>query len=176
MGAARPSPAFAYAGGLSMDEHARHLGGLIGNLHSLEFVLRIYLSLLPGAKPFGLPHGTDIYDLPVGTEVPASAMTNYAPLVKLIRNFNIEMGRLRRPILNEQNIVGLRDALAHGRVSATAPGGTLRLIKFDDVDAKGNVRVVFNEMLTEDWFQEQTAAVIDAAQRVYQELPQSAKS
>jgi hypothetical protein len=49
--------------------YLEELGALIANLHSLEIVLRMYLSNLPGARPTGLPHGTDMFNLPVGTEL-----------------------------------------------------------------------------------------------------------
>ena len=48
----------------------------------------------------------------------------------------------------------LRDALAHGRVSASEPNDDLCLLKFDR-PVKGRTRVVFSAKLTEEWLKRQ---------------------
>jgi hypothetical protein len=132
---------------MTLDDHARGLGGLLGNFHSLEFVLRVFLNRLPGARPMGVPPGTDIYLSPVGTELPENDMTSYDSLGQLFAKFNAEMVKRGKAQL-DMRLVELRDALAHGRVSAAMPDDTLRLIKFDK-PRNGRVRVTFNELMTE---------------------------
>ena len=64
-------------------------------------------------------------------------------------------------------LVEIRDALAHGRVSAAIPDDNLRLLKFS-TPARGRVRVTFNETLSSAWFTAQKRRVIEAIQSVYQ--------
>lgn len=145
---------------MTLDDHARGLGGLLANFHSLEFVLRIFLNRLPGARPMGVLYGTDIYLSPVGTELPENDITSYDSLGQLFAKFNAEMVKRGKAQL-DLTLVDLRDALAHGRVSAAVPDDTLRLIKFDKPQ-DGKVRVTFNELTTEQWFTAQKARVIAA--------------
>jgi hypothetical protein len=153
---------------MTLDEHARHLGGLLGNLQSLEFLLRLFLSKLPDAAPTGVPSGTDIYSFPVGAELPENNFTNYDSLTQLLNKFNAEM-QLRGEQLIDDDLVILRDALAHGRVSAAVENENLRLLKFDK-PIQGKVRVAFNEVMTEAWFTAQKARVNAAIHYVFQRV------
>jgi len=143
-----------------MDDHAKRLGQLLGNLQSLEFALRAFLQALPSARPLGIPHGTDIYAFPVGSEVPESEITSYDSLGKLIEKFNAEMS-IRGLSGIDPGLVEIRDALAHGRVSSASEHDNLRLLKFDR-PVNGRVRVVFNEIMTEAWFAGQKKRVYEA--------------
>lgn len=145
---------------MGLDEHARHLGGLIGNLQSLEFLLRIALSKLPGARGRGVLSGQDFYLSPVDSFLPENDLTSYDSLGELISKFNKEMDKQGKLKIDE-SLVAIRDALAHGRVSASAPDETLRLLKFDKPQ-DGRVRVVFNEELSEAWFMRHKNRVRDA--------------
>ncbi len=145
---------------MTLDTHARRLGGLLGNFQSLEFVLRVYLNSLPGARPFGLPPGTDLYLFPVGSDLPENDFTSWDSLGQLITKFNGEMKKKGRDAIDVA-LVEVRDALAHGRVSTSNPEETLRLIKFDK-PKNGRVRVTFNEAMSADWFARQTASVLEA--------------
>ena len=145
---------------MNLDEHARHLGGLIGNLQSLEFLLRIALSKLPGARARGVPSGEDFYLSPVDSLLPENDLTSYDSLGDLISKFNKEMDKQGKLKIDE-SLVAIRDALAHGRVSASVSDETLRLLKFDKPQ-DGRVRVVFNEELSEEWFMRHKSRVRDA--------------
>jgi hypothetical protein len=149
---------------MTEDEHKRQLGGLMANFQALEFILRAFLQGLPTARPIGIPFGTDIYSFSVGTELPENEMTSYDSLGKLIERFNAEMKR-RGLAEMDPKLVEIRDALAHGRVSAASPSDNLRLLKFDR-PVNGRVRVVFNEKLTKAWFMMQTKHAYDAANLV----------
>jgi len=56
-----------------------------------------------------------------------------------------------KPQINE-NLVALRDAIAHGRIVSDRTIFPVRLVKFDRPDSEGNVRIVFNEILDLEWF------------------------
>ncbi len=146
---------------MDLDEYARKLGALIANLHSFEFVLRAYLAKRPGAQPIGVAHGVDIFEQPVGTVFDESDLTSYDSLGQFLRKFNADM-RQQGAAQVDEDLINLRDALAHGRVSASAQGDTLRLIKFDQRDAQGRVRLKFTALLTADWFSAQTKRVYEA--------------
>ena len=158
---------------MTLDEHCKLLGKLVGNFQSLEFILRVFLQELPSARPMGIPSGTDIYSFPVGSELPESEMTSYDTLRDLIKKFNIEMDKPGSSTI-DVTLVAVRDALAHGRVSSSTPDDTMpmRLFKFSKPDKKGRVCVVFNEQMTKAWFEDQIARVRQAIRAVYKVMPQ----
>jgi hypothetical protein len=112
---------------MPLDQHAIQLGGLVASFQSLEFLLRLFLQKLPSARPLGIPHGTDVYSYPVGTELPESELTSYDSLGQLIDKYNAEMRR-RGHLQIDPTLVEIRDALAHGRVSAGTIDENLRLL------------------------------------------------
>ncbi|MBN2590552.1 MAG: hypothetical protein JXA96_11880 [Sedimentisphaerales bacterium] len=132
------------------------LGTLVSNLQSLEFFLRVYLQQMPDSKPFGIPKGKDIYQYPVGSELPLNDITSYDTLNDLIRKHNKYAVKQGEEIVDE-SIVDLRDALAHGRVSASSPNSSLRLLKFSRPNRtnKDKVLVKFNEVLSLDYLDQQ---------------------
>jgi len=156
---------------MTQDEHARYLGKLVANFQSLEFILRAFLQQLPTAPPVGLAHGTDIYSFPVGREVPENELTNFDSLGQLVKKFNSEM---KRRGLNEidEHLIAVRDALAHGRVSAANPNDEMRLLKFSK-PKNGRVRVEFNEVMSAAWFKGQLIRVHEAILAVQRHLAQS---
>ena len=152
---------------MNLNEHARHLGGLLANLQSLELLIRVYLSKQPGARSIG-PVGTDIFSHPVGTIVPESDMTSYDSLTQLITKFNLSMEQQGKPII-DTSLIALRDALAHGRISADLADENLRLVKYDK-PINGNVRVSFNAQMTEHWFSSNKVRVLEAMALVHAEM------
>ena len=138
---------------MTADEHCKLLGRLVGNLQSLEFILRGFLQELPSARPIGIPPGTDLYAFPVGHVLPESEMTSWDTLSVLIEKFNREMRKRGAPGVDAR-IVEVRDALAHGRVSSSSPDENLRLLKFSK-PSRRRVRIVFNEQMTKAWFEDQ---------------------
>jgi hypothetical protein len=152
-----------------LEGHARNLGGLISDLQGLEFLLRAFLQQLPTARSIGLPHGTDIYSCPVNTKLPVSELTSYDSLRTLITKYNAEANKLGKPSIDE-NLADIRDALAHGRVSASEPGANLRLLKFSK-PKDGYVSVTFSETMSSEWFTAQKKRVFDAMLLVHGNLP-----
>ena|SRR5689334_257344 len=153
---------------MDLNQHARHLGSLVANFQTLEFLLRAFLQQLPGARPLGIPQGQDIYSSPVGSELHESELTSYESLGQLIDKYNDEAERRASPKI-DRTLVDVRDALAHGRVSAEAPNTDLRLLKFDK-PMNGRVKVVFNEVLSEHWFSLQKRRVLDAILAVHNSM------
>lgn len=145
---------------MDLEEYACKLGRLVTNLQSLEFVLRVFLHNLPGSRPIGLPHGDDLYSHPVGEKVPENDFTSYDSLGMLIEKYN-DAANDRRYELIDATLVDVRDALAHGRVSAPLASGTLRLIKFSRPQSN-QVEITFNQELTAEWLTKQVTRVHDA--------------
>ena len=129
-----------------MNNYSVRLGKLVSNLQSLEFILRAYLQQLPNSRPFGIHEGEDIYQYSVGSELPVNEITSWDSLGQLIDKHN-QWAVTQGEEEIDESIVELRDALAHGRVSASSPNDSLRLLKFSR-PVNGKVRVVFNEMLS----------------------------
>jgi hypothetical protein len=86
-------------------------------------------------------------------------------LGQLIKKFNSEM---KRRGLNEidEHLIAVRDALAHGRVSAPNPNDEIRLLKFSKPE-NGRVRVEFNEVMSAAWFKGQIIRVREAILAVH---------
>ncbi len=113
-------------------------------------MLRIFLRRLPIARPIGIPRGTDIYSFPVEKDLPDNGLTSYDSLGALIKKYNKKVNKHGLEQIDEI-LVYVRDALAHGRVSANDINDTLRLLKFSRPKEK-RVTVLFNEKMTETWF------------------------
>jgi hypothetical protein len=151
-----------------LEAHALHLGGLVGNLQSLEIMIRFFLSALPAARPTGVAYGIDLFGFSVGTVLDESDITSYESLGELIDRFNEHATANKTPAI-DSTLVKLRDAIAHGRVSALAPSDQLRLVKFGP-PRDGKVRIEFNEMMTTAWLIEQKQRVFRAIEVVRERL------
>ncbi|MBK7491823.1 MAG: hypothetical protein KBF68_10260 [Nitrosomonas sp.] len=118
---------------------------------------------LPTARPIGIPQGTDIYSFLVGEHLPESELTSHDSLGDLIKKYNEEVSEHDLGKIDE-TLVYVRNALAHGRISANETNDTLRLIMFSRPKEK-RVTVLFNEKMTEAWFVDQYQRV-DAATKL----------
>lgn len=141
------------------EQHARHLGGLIGNLQSLEIMIRLALAQRTGS-PAKDTYGDDFRNAAVGTLVPVSDLSSFASLRELINAFNKEFAP--KPHL-DLGLVTLRDALAHGRVFAGPSEEEFRIVKLEK-PAKGatEVAVEYSAVMSEEWFKENKARVREA--------------
>jgi hypothetical protein len=119
---------------------------------------------LPNARPIGIPYGEDFYSFPIDHELPESDLTNYDSLGQLIDKYNAVVFT-QESVGIDRGLVEIRDALAHGRVSAEVTSDTLRLIKFSK-PKNGLVRVTFNALLSEEWFAEQKRRSVEALREV----------
>ena len=77
----------------------------------------------------GVPEGADVYAYPVGTDLPENEFTGYDTLGQLIDKYNDQATR-RGLQLVDKTLVEIRDALAHGRVSAAEQNDNLKLLNF----------------------------------------------
>jgi len=68
----------------------------------------------------------------------------------------------------DSNLIEIRDALAHGRASASTDS-QMRLIKFSK-SQNVKVKVMFNESMTEAWFKLNKKRVFDAIHSVNKTL------
>lgn len=153
---------------MTVDEHAKLLGGVMVNLHSLEVAIRCYLSRLPSLNKSDSASGFNALVLPVGAEAAEDVITNYESLGKLVKKFNCEMGKQGKSTI-DLCIIGLRDALAHGRVTAKLEEQEMRIVKFSR-PIKGIVKVEVNEIMSADWFASKRRFVYDAVMLVHAEI------
>jgi len=142
--------------------HAENLGGLLGNLHSLEFAIRLCLSQQPGAPARNL-YTDDFRDASVGTVIPDSDMSNFATLGQLIKKFNDVFQQSGSAV--DPSLVDLRDVLAHGRVFAGPDDSHFRIVKFEK-PSNGSTRISYNQVMTEAWFTESKRRVREAIETV----------
>lgn len=147
-----------------IDIYAYHLGTLVGNLHSLEVALHVALSkgnwvLSP--------------DLSTGQEVGHDAVNQWAYLPNLVQRYNEAVEPLNPEwvLARGEDIVQLRNALAHGIVIARSPQPPLRLIKFGKVSrSKDKALVEFSAEMTNEWLIEQRRLIWDAIRTVAEYL------
>src|SRR5216117_3606119 len=99
---------------MDLEEHARLVGRLVGNLDSLEFALRAYLYEKADPPHTPLPAGHTLDSLKIGDAVPINAMTDYSSLGELIDRYNRLVERSSPGLQVDRSLVSLRDALAHG--------------------------------------------------------------
>jgi hypothetical protein len=90
-------------------------------------------------------------------------MTTWMSLRELIRKFNKTVPREYH--LEEDRIVDLRDALAHGFTHIKHPGSPTRLVKFGK-PSNGKVRVEIAVDMTPEWLAEQRKATFEAVGRI----------
>lgn len=130
------------------EAHALRLGKLVGNLQSIELAARLALTKLQ--TPARLAEAeTELPRIRQGDRVTKSAITNSDDLSRTLQKYNKRVPLECRVAYRQ--IVGLRDALAHGRTFGSgAPGeGPLRLLKFSrESDRERKVEVTMAADMT----------------------------
>lgn len=161
-----------YSFSMTEEQHIDGLGRLVANLQSIEFMVRIVLSRLPGAVAYGIPKGTNTYSYAVGSDLPENDVTNYDSLGQLIDRYNAHNDVKKEGAIISRDLVELRDILAHGRVS-TVFRVPMDLIKFSRPNG-GRVTVVCNVTMDEPWFEKNLALTrnsIAILKRMHDSLP-----
>jgi hypothetical protein len=133
-------------------DHALRLGKLLGNLQSLEALLRLYLLKIgTGATPGGATR-KPYWDLVVGETVDDDEFSNYDTLGQLVAKYNRDIA-IREPTLSvDTRVIAVRDLLAHGRIAGTAQDTTtLKAIKFHKPQG-GKAIVSVSALLDDEWF------------------------
>jgi len=147
------------------DKHALRLGKLVGNIQSLEFALRAFLVNNEIDLGSRFPQSANLHDMNEGDIAPLNSFTNYDNLGQLIKKYNNNPRILSAGLTIDETLVDIRDAVAHGRVSAATPSSSLKLLKFDK-PKNNQVKVTFSVTMTKEWFGEQVRRVYNAVLKV----------
>jgi hypothetical protein len=130
-------------------DHVLRLGKLLGNLQSLETLLRVYLLKVgSGDSVVKKPY----WDLVVGDIVDDDEFSNYDTLGKLVEKYNLDIAKRESSLCIDHQLIAVRDLLAHGRIAAAAADtASLKVVKFDK--PRGGKAVVSASVLMDDaWF------------------------
>lgn len=141
--------------------HTRSLGTLVNNIQALEFSLRSCLFKDEITK--GISKQLNTLELVKGEIVPNNALTNWDTLRDLIQKYN-ELP-ISKDLTIDENLVDIRDTIAHGRVFSSAPNGINQLLRFQKPNNNG-VEVEFSVAMTEEWFTTQFLRFYDAVRIV----------
>jgi len=149
----------------SMEKYFEGLGKLVANFQSLEFALRAFLVNNEIASGGSFPQSPNLHNMNEGDIVSLNAFTNYDTLGQLIKKYNSHPRISLAGLTIDEALVYIRDAIAHGRVSAATPSSSLKLLKFDK-PKNNQVKVTFSVLMTKEWFAEQIKRVYNAVLKV----------
>lgn len=125
-----------------LDNYCRDLGKVIGNLHSLEVMLRLFLHNVDLERYGSPPPKVSLDNIEVDEFVQESYFVNYDSLGDLVKKYNdIVTSREMSELRVDENIIKLRDAFAHGRVLGSQPSPPFTLYKFGKPSGEHQVKV-----------------------------------
>lgn len=157
---------------MNQEQHAYHLGGLVGNLQTLEMFIRLALAQREGS-PVRNTYGDDFRNAPVGTPIPLSDFSNFHSLNRLIDAFNESFPLC--PL--DKDLIKLRDALAHGRVFKGPTEADFRIVKFSK-PSKTGVVIEYRAVMDEAWFvhnKEWVASAVKTVGNTFNRIPAGSK-
>jgi hypothetical protein len=128
------------------------LGKVIGNLHALAHVLRVFLCEANGEK-LEYPSSTS-------SSVVENHLTNFKSLRPIINEYNNSLQPTERQYWVDPTVVDIRDALAHGRIASRIKEFPVTLFKFGAKDATGKIPVDRVDVLDDRWFADKRAFVL----------------
>ncbi len=141
------------------DEYKLQLGGLWGNFHTLEFIIRLFLCEKMGI-PIRLPKQGDF-------SIEVTPITKHTTINGLIGEYNKSLSLKEEEFKVEENIIGLRNAFAHGRVFGLAPLPPFRLLNKPVPDKAGKIQNFdFDETLDKKFLGEKIDFVYEQIQKV----------
>jgi hypothetical protein len=147
-------------------DHALRLGKLLGNLQSLEVVLRVYLLKAASRPPSSGAPKKPYWDLAVGDVVDDDEFTNFDTLGKLVAKYNADIQHKDQTLVVDLGVVEVRDLLVHGRVAGSAEDTTtLKILKFHK-PVSGKAVVSACALMSDSWFEVHTASCYKQIQRV----------
>lgn len=152
----------------ALKQYELALGQIIVNLHSLEYILRLFLNDVDKKRYGGSPPEVATRGIRIGAMVAENYFTNYDSLDQLIKKYNDLIKELGKPalVINEKPVL-LRDALAHGRVIYPMPTPPPRLYKFGK-PTKTGVPVVDVVDFSDSWLKEARSCTYSAFEKVKQ--------
>ena len=131
-----------------LEAHARNVGAIVGNLLSLDLLVRVAIEWLEGSGPSLGPFRE-------GAWLPRTPVTDPDSLGPMIDRFNALVPD-PSDRLDAGGLVRLRDAIAHGRILATEERTPMTLVKYGrNPDREGRIHVETVLVMTDDWFVEQ---------------------
>lgn len=147
-------------------DHALRLGKLLGNLQSLEVLLRVYLLKVGSGAKGGGSARKPYWDLVEGEIVDEDEFSNYDTLGQLVKKYNDNIAHNDSTLVVDAHVVDIRDLLAHGRVAGTAQDtATLKILNF--TKPNGGKAVVSASVLMDDaWFDKNILLCHDQIQKV----------
>ena len=146
--------------------HALNLGKLVGNLLTIEMAARMFLA--KHEENFQSKVTTQLSQVSEGDLVESDAFTNPDDLRQTLKKYNKRAPDALAIPVNE--IVALRDALAHGRTFGFGEVPHLRLLKFSRKAAEGKYRVELAQDMSETWFAQNIGVLESALQNLTQAL------
>ena len=149
-----------------LDRHALAFGSLMGNILSLEFLLRLFLLKNEGNSEDSFPEWGKFHELKEGDSITLNAFTRDKYFSNVVQKYNKDSRIEKRGLAINNTLVDLRNALAHGMISGLNPSPPLRLLHFDFDRKQGIVSVKLNVLLTIQWFNEQIVQVRLAMENV----------
>lgn len=148
------------------ENHTLRFGKLLGNLQTLETMLRMYLLIADKKRTRNTTPGIRYWEMNIGDMVSVDAFTNYDQLTILIDKFNEDTHSRSLGVTVDMGVVRIRDLLAHGRKAADSPDARqMKIIKFDK-PIGGQVRVADCALMNEAWFEVNTKFVYDQLMNV----------
>jgi hypothetical protein len=139
------------------EDHNLRVGQLVTNLGSLETVLRLFLAEANGQQ-LSIPKQGD-------KSAPLSFLTSWDSLGQLVERFNDALSAEEQKCRIDNDVVDLRDALAHGRLLSLTPEPPFTLYRFGKA-ANGQVPVESIETIDEQWLKHKIKQTYDEVQKV----------
>ncbi len=143
---------------IDMWNYPTNIGRLVINLHSIEVVIRLFLSINEVGSQNTIRLAQSVRSFEINQEVDENKFTNYDTLKTLINEYNkIISSYSYNDLVIDIELVKLRDAMAHGRafyLEQYPPYTTMLLLKFSN--PRENIVshkpiVVLKELMTKKW-------------------------
>jgi hypothetical protein len=140
-------------------EHVIGLGKIIGNLHTLELLLRVFMCEAKGEN-------LEFPDSSTGP-MQETHLTNYMSLGDLLGAYNSTLAPPEEIFSVDCSVVKIRDAIAHGRLTSLYKTFPLTLHKFGKPKA-GQVTIELTEVISERWLDEKRKLIRAQMEKILQ--------
>lgn len=140
------------------------IGRILGNLQSLELLMRIFLNRTHG-DPGENDIEVDLFDIEEGDRLHETPITNYDSLSQVIENYNNSVETVDESLKVDPSLIRIRDGLAHGRVIAQERDLPFHLFKFSQSKNR-KVEVTHVIEIDEDWLNKQTNRLLREVEKV----------